>query len=105
MSTALVRLQAEYHRIWGLDKEATPMEVEKRMALGMIIAEVQLGLLTKDQQTGSDADVVLAGEAWLAKFDAIYDPLAKTIWSPDDIVEAHRIRKNLVEILEGLKVK
>jgi hypothetical protein len=50
-----------------------------------------------------DNDTIIAAKAWLDKMDAIYDPIAKTIWTPDDILDAHRIRKHIVEILHGLE--
>jgi hypothetical protein len=102
MSPLLVKLQTEYHSIL-FAQQPTPEQRDRRTALACLIAEVQLGWLTKDQQTGNDQDVILAGEAWLQKIDVIYDPLAKTIWSGDDIVETHRARKHMIEIIEGFK--
>jgi hypothetical protein len=102
MSSLLVKLQAEYHSIL-FSKTPTPEQLDRRTALACLLAEVQLGWLTKDQQIGDDRDVILAGEAWLTKIDIIYDPRAKTIWSGDDIVETHRVRKHIIEIIEGFK--
>jgi len=102
MSSLLGKLQAEYHSIL-FSENPTPEQLDRRPALACLLTEVQFGHLTKDQQTGGDQDVILAGEAWLAKIDIIYDPLAKTIWSGDDIVDMHRSRKHIIEIIEGFK--
>jgi hypothetical protein len=103
MNTSLVRLQAEYHRLMALGIDASPEDKDRRQAIACITTEVQMGMLTKDQQTGTDNDTIIAAKAWLDKMDAIYDPIAKTIWTPDDILDAHRIRKHIVEILHGLE--
>ena len=102
MSSLLGKLQAEYHSIL-FSENPTPEQLDRRPALACLLTEVQFGHLTKDQQTGGDQDVILAGEAWLKKIDIIYDPLAKTIWSGDDIVDMHRSRKHIIEIIEGFK--
>jgi hypothetical protein len=94
VNTMFVKLQAEYHRLMALGAHASPE---------VITTEVQMGMLTKNQQTGTNNDTIIAAKAWLEKMDAIYDKHAKTIWSADDIVEAHRIRKHIVEILHGLE--
>jgi hypothetical protein len=103
VNTMFVKLQAEYHRLMALGAHASPEDKDRRQAIAVITTEVQMGMLTKNQQTGTNNDTIIAAKAWLEKMDAIYDKHAKTIWSADDIVEAHRIRKHIVEILHGLE--
>jgi hypothetical protein len=105
MNSLYVKLDVEYRQLLSLGDAASPEQKDRRRAIACITAEVQLGILTKGKQLGTDQDTITAAEAWLEKMDAIYDPLAKTIWSSDDILDAHRVRKHIVEILEGFKVK
>lgn len=105
MNSLFVKLQTEYRNLIALGDKASPEQKDRRQAIACITTEVQMGMLTKDKQLGTDQDTIIAAEAWLEKMDAIYDPLAKTIWTPDDILDAHRVRKHIVEILEGFKVK